>query len=34
MDEQGNLVYLGMPFPKVKELMLGCIPAIEGREPR
>lgn len=34
LDEQGNLVYLGMPWERVKVLMLGCIPAIRGREPR
>jgi ATP-dependent RNA helicase DDX60 len=34
LDEQGNLVYLGMPWDRVKVLMLGCIPAIRGREPR
>ncbi|KAM3577692.1 hypothetical protein VYU27_000565 [Nannochloropsis oceanica] len=34
LDEQGNLVYLGMPWERMKVLMLGCIPAIRGREPR
>lgn len=35
LDTSGNLVYLGMPFPRVKELMVGRIQAIEGRpDPR
>ena len=34
LDEQGNLIYLGMPWDRIKVLMLGCIPAIRGVEPR
>lgn len=34
LDEQGNLVYLDMSWERIKVLMLGCIPAIRGREPR
>ena len=32
LDTQGNLAYLGMPFDQIKELMLGRIPAIAGKE--
>lgn len=34
LDTQGHLVYLGMPFKRIQELMLGCIPAIIGEDPK
>ena len=34
LDTQGNLVYLNTPWGRIKELMLGRVPAIRGQEPR
>ena len=34
MDVQGNVVYLGMEWPYIENLMLGQISRVKGKEPR
>eukprot|EP00538_Stauroneis_constricta_P012852 CAMPEP_0119555370 /NCGR_PEP_ID=MMETSP1352-20130426/7612_1 /TAXON_ID=265584 /ORGANISM="Stauroneis constricta, Strain CCMP1120" /LENGTH=1273 /DNA_ID=CAMNT_0007602123 /DNA_START=127 /DNA_END=3948 /DNA_ORIENTATION=+ len=34
MDVQGNIVYLGMDWPYIENLMLGQISQVTGKEPR
>lgn len=34
MDVQGNIVYLGMEWPYIENLMLGQISQVTGKEPR
>jgi hypothetical protein len=33
LDFQGNLVYVGMDWERIQDLMIGQIPAIEGKSP-
>jgi len=33
LDTQGNLVYLGMDWDRIRRLMVGTVPAIVGRPP-
>ncbi|KAJ1459759.1 hypothetical protein M885DRAFT_510993 [Pelagophyceae sp. CCMP2097] len=33
LDTQGNLVYLGMSWPRIRRLMVGTVPAIVGKPP-
>lgn len=33
LDTQGNLLYMNMTWPRIQHLMLGSIPAIEGKNP-
>jgi hypothetical protein len=33
LDTQGNLVYLGMSWPRIRKLMVGTVPAILGKPP-
>jgi superfamily II RNA helicase len=34
MDVQGNIIYLGMEWPYIENLMLGQISHVDGKEPR
>lgn len=34
MDVQGNIIYLGMDWPYIENLMLGQISHVDGKEPR
>ena len=34
MDVQGNVIYLGMAWPYIENLMLGQISQVKGKEPR
>ena len=33
LDTQGNLVYLGMTWPRIRRLMVGTVPGIVGKTP-
>jgi len=33
LDTQGNLIYLGMTWPRIRRLMVGTVPGIVGRTP-
>ena len=33
LDNQGNLVYLGMDWDRIRQLMVGTVPAILGKDP-